>query len=126
MTMTDFLTEAQGPGTGVSPRTRGAGGNTPRRLIPSRFQRTAASGDSDDWTGSLVRVALVLAISAAASLGTGLALDHSAGRAVVMAPVDLPAPAADVRGVANMTRDPGAGTDHRTHRQPREPSELFE
>ncbi len=69
----------------------GAGGITPRRLIPSRFRRPATISDSEHWTASPVRVAVVLAVSAATSLALTLAIDrpadHSADRSVVIAPV---------------------------------------
>ena len=69
----------------------GAGGLTPRRLIPSCFRRPATISNSEHWTASPVRVAVILALSAAASLATTLSLDHiadrSANRRVVIAPV---------------------------------------
>jgi hypothetical protein len=69
----------------------GAGGISPRRLIPSRFPQPAAAWNGDHWTGSLIRVAVVLAVSAAASLATTLTLDRAAdrpaNRPVVIAPV---------------------------------------
>ncbi|HEV3363426.1 MAG TPA: hypothetical protein VG795_04680 [Acidimicrobiia bacterium] len=72
MTTTDFH-YAEAP-TGA-----GAGGNTPRRLIPSHFQPTAPARLSEHWTGSLAWVAAVLTIAAAAGIGTSLALDRLFG-----------------------------------------------
>jgi hypothetical protein len=69
----------------------GAGGITPRRLIPSRFPPSASAWEPDHWTGSLIRVGVVLTLSAAASLAMALTLDRSADRSphrpVVIAPV---------------------------------------
>ena len=64
MTTTDFLTEAQG---------RGAG-DTPRRLIPSGFHRSDLLAEPRHWTGSPVRIAVLLVAVALASLAAGLML----------------------------------------------------
>jgi hypothetical protein len=69
----------------------GAGGINPRRLIPSGFPQPTAAWQADHWTGSLIRVVVVLTVSAAASLAMTVTLDrsshHPADRPVVIAPV---------------------------------------
>jgi hypothetical protein len=83
MTTTDFH-------HAEAPAGAGAGGTNPRRLIPSRFQRTGATAEPEHWTSSLVRVAVVLTISAAAGIGVSLTLDDSDDRRRVVAPLHHP------------------------------------
>jgi hypothetical protein len=67
MTTTDFpFTEG--------PVGMGAGGNSPRRLIPSGFQPAALPGGARHWTDSPVVIATVLFVVALASLAAGAVL----------------------------------------------------
>lgn len=106
-TTTDFLSSE-------APVGRGAGGNGPRRLIPSRFQGTSAVGEGTPRTDSLIGIVVVLAVSLAASLGASLVLHRSAERSVVIAPVHLPADSAAVHDSTDLLHPPS------------EPTELFE
>ena len=107
-----------------------AGANTPRRLIPSCFRRPEAAREADDWTGSLGPVAVVLVISAAVSIGTGLVLDHAADRSALIAPVRVSPAPASADGVdhgAEVTHPSDVRADTRDPLlHPSKNSELFE
>lgn len=119
-TTTDFLFRGAPVGTG-------AGGNSPRRLIPSCFSGTAAAGEPTHWTASLIRIVVVLAVSAAASLAASLVLDRSGNGAVVIAPVHLPADPPGAEGPADLIHRPDIQTGHRgPAHHPSEPGDLFE
>jgi hypothetical protein len=119
MTTTDFLF-ADGPaGTG-------AGGKSPRRLIPCRFEGPGPASEPDHWTGSLIRIVAVLAVSAAAALGVSLALGRPAGRSVVIAPVHLPAVPTDGGPAARPVHGADVPSGHRDSLRPSDHRELFE